>query len=390
MTFTIYSTSVLVSLLSGWNHVAVATSDVWKLPTNLALSALAIISYHIGLRAGCFAREPPAERALPPSEVSSPLSPKLATLPVVVMPTLTSDARQYAKLQAAIKSVLATGATLIVVDDASPMDIKPLCHGEERVLYVRHETNLGPGAARNTGARLALKFLKPTFIAFTDSDCVVNQDWLNVHARHQREQPGVWCGQTAALDRDTSVGQYHDLMGTLNGRRWTDAGSLLYGPSCNMSVAASVMSKHRFDERFPGASFEDVEFCVRAIKNGIHPRYAEDALVMHDYESSLGAFAKQFYRYGTSYPLMSSIHAEVRAGDTHPPARIETPWRRTYPCSRVYAPTSPSPVSVMFFGWWIVCHDGFPNPERTTDASARRVLLLPIVCPPIQAPQIRL
>ena len=38
--------------------------------------------------------------------------------------------------------------------------------------------------------------------------------------------------------------------------------SLLYGPTCNMSVSRNVLDKFRFDERFPSAAFEDVEFCL--------------------------------------------------------------------------------------------------------------------------------
>ena len=122
----------------------------------------------------------------------------------VVIPTLTSTAEQFAKLKAATRSVVNAGGTLVLVDDGSPFDLSPLA-AQDSVVLVRHAANYGPGAARNTGARVAMQL-------------------------------------------------------------------------------------------FSSAAFEDVEFCVRSAKAGVVAKYAEDALVLHDYEESLTSFSKQFFR----------------------------------------------------------------------------------------------
>lgn len=78
---------------------------------------------------------------------------------------------------------------------------------------------------------------------------------------------------------------YHDLYGTLNGRVAKD-GTLLYGCTCNLSIDAREVGLS-FDEDFRDAAFEDVDFCVRARKNGIALRFSSTATVRHHYTSSV-------------------------------------------------------------------------------------------------------
>lgn len=61
---------------------------------------------------------------------------------------------------------------LIIVDDASEDKTSDVVHnfGMSNIRYVRHEKNLGPGSARNTGINLA----QGKYIAFQDSD----DQWL--------------------------------------------------------------------------------------------------------------------------------------------------------------------------------------------------------------------
>ena len=100
------------------------------------------------------------------------------------------------------------------------------------------------------------------------------------------------------------AGMYHDLCGTLNGRRLAD-GSLLYGCTCNLSVDVAV-ADIAFDASFPAAAFEDVELCVRARKRGISLAYAEGAVVSHDYTGGLCGLFRQFRRYGMYEAQVSS------------------------------------------------------------------------------------
>jgi glycosyltransferase involved in cell wall biosynthesis len=86
----------------------------------------------------------------------------------VVIPTY----QRLELVRQAVQSVLAQtfqDFEIVVVDDGSPEPIQ-LSTPDERVRVIRHETNLGTAAARNTGIRAA----RGELVAFLDSDDV----WL--------------------------------------------------------------------------------------------------------------------------------------------------------------------------------------------------------------------
>lgn len=74
---------------------------------------------------------------------------------------------------------------VIVADDASTADLAPLCL-EFSARHCRLPENVGPGAARNAGARMA----RGGILAFTDSDCAPPPDWL-ARIRRNLAEPGV-------------------------------------------------------------------------------------------------------------------------------------------------------------------------------------------------------
>jgi hypothetical protein len=111
---------------------------------------------------------------------------------------------------------------------------------------------------------------------------------------------------------------YHDVCGTLNGRRLED-GSLLYGCTCNLSVDIGAADLD-FDASFPAAAFEDVEFCVRARKRGISLVYTPTAVVAHHYTGGLWGLYRQFRRYGmyeSQVGLLAWLPAQSLAGHCH-------------------------------------------------------------------------
>lgn len=74
-------------------------------------------------------------------------------------------------------------------------------------------------------------------------------NWLAVMERAQCRRPGILAGRTMAACPNTYVGLYHDVCGTLNGRRLGD-GTLLYGCTCNLSIDLDYCSQD-FNQSFP-------------------------------------------------------------------------------------------------------------------------------------------
>ena len=63
---------------------------------------------------------------------------------------------------------------VILVDDGSTDATRQIAFAHPNVRYFRHEKNLGLSVARNTGIAAATGEI----IAFTDSDCRADEDWL--------------------------------------------------------------------------------------------------------------------------------------------------------------------------------------------------------------------
>lgn len=94
---------------------------------------------------------------------------------------------------------------LIVVDDCSIDNTEEIVEGfdDKRIIYVRHKTNKGAGAARNTGIRAA----RGEYIAFQDSD----DEWLPDKLEKQMKVFGMASPQVGIV--------YSDMLRIVRGKR---------------------------------------------------------------------------------------------------------------------------------------------------------------------------
>jgi len=294
-------------------------------------------------------------------------SPPSMGKPVVVVPCYARTAKEVTELSLTVASALASGAPhVVVIDDGSrwPAPLVPL--HDDRVHSIRHTTNLGPAAARNSGIRAAralaaeLGRSPPSCFILLDSGCIADppsspggpDGWYAAHIRHQAQQPGLWSGETFAAGNG-SIDRYHDVMGTLMGPPLavspsdapnadvaveqdrtpglTSSRVLLYAPTANLSISADAWDAiGGFDEDFPTAAYEDVDFCLRAAALGYPTRQATGAIVRHRFDRDgtdadrahrprlLGShrlaawreFAAAFWRYGRAEPLLTARHPD--------------------------------------------------------------------------------
>ncbi len=221
----------------------------------------------------------------------------------LVIPVFLRTAKDGNKLEALFQSIkeLNPGPDhVIVVDDSSPIKF----NYPKNFHLIEQEQNLGPAAARNAGKNKALEF-NSEVIGFTDSDCLLTSNWVSevMKVFSQDKFCSIISGHTRSFDKNW-FGKYHDLNGTLNGRKFKESQNLLYGTTANLAIGAPIARVLDFNEHFPSAAGEDIEFCVKAILSGFAIRFNPQMVVFHNYGYNKNilhnglCFFRQFKRYG--------------------------------------------------------------------------------------------
>lgn len=209
--------------------------------------------------------------------------------------------RQIERLTICLAEQTEKSAAIIFIDDCSPISYS--INGCPNAVLLRLPKNKGPAAARLLGLKQAIK-AGCEVIAFTDSDCVPSKDWLSaIRATFLNDRLcSIVSGKTVSYGK-TWFDRYHERNGTLNGRRFKGMNFLLYGPTCNLAITADVGKEVSFDEDFPHAAGEDINFCLQANRLGFRIKYNPSMIIQHDFGytgaffSDLKRFRRQFERY---------------------------------------------------------------------------------------------
>jgi GT2 family glycosyltransferase len=212
-------------------------------------------------------------------------------------------------------------AQIILVDDCSPFPwymSSATGQSEENLVklpantrLVRRPKNHGPAAARSLGLGLAMTEHQAQIVNFIDSDCEADSHWVEamvtahyyeLKKKTEGSDGAILSGLTHAYG-NTQVDKFHDHFGTLNGRIRMNGDGLLYAPSCNISIRISqklVSQVGGFDESFPKAAFEDVDYCMRASQCGFLTQCVQNAKIWHKYQTTIPQLFRMFQRYGAS------------------------------------------------------------------------------------------
>lgn len=213
---------------------------------------------------------------------------------------------------------------VILVDDGSTDATQQLATQFPKIRYFRHSTNLGLSVARNTGIAAATGEV----VAFTDSDCRADEDWLYylVGDLLGSEFDGVG-GPNLLPPEDSAVasavmvspgGPAHVM---LNDREAEHI------PGCNMAFYKSALVEiNGFDPIFTKAG-DDVDICWRLQQAGMKIGFSPAAFVWHYRRSTMGAYLKQQRGYGEAEALLVRKHPEYfnSFGDSVWRGRIYTP-----------------------------------------------------------------
>lgn len=195
----------------------------------------------------------------------------------------------------------------ILVDDGSADMTPQIAASFSNVRRIRHEKNFGLSVARNTGLAAA----NGEIIAFTDSDCRADEDWLYylVGALVNGEFAGVG-GPNLLPPEDSRVaaavmaspgGPAHVML--------TDH-EAEHIPGCNMAFYKRTLEEIGvFDPIFTRAG-DDVDVCWRLQQSGYKIGFSPPAFVWHYRRSTVGAYLRQQAGYGEAEALLVRKHPE--------------------------------------------------------------------------------
>jgi GT2 family glycosyltransferase len=188
---------------------------------------------------------------------------------------------------------------VIVCDDGSPEPIAPTVeefNGRLDLTVVRQERR-GPAAARNEGARRATGSL----LAFTDDDCVPEEDWLEQLLANVERHPGHLIGGSIVnlLPDDPYATATQLITSCVYDYYARHPQSRRLYCTANLAVPRNrFWLLDGFSEQYQRAAGEDYDFCARWTEAGFPNHYAPEATVGHSHGHSLGSFWRQHFGYG--------------------------------------------------------------------------------------------
>jgi GT2 family glycosyltransferase len=196
---------------------------------------------------------------------------------------------------------------VILVDDGSADTTRQIASAHPNVRYFRHEKNLGLSVARNTGIAAATGEI----VAFTDSDCRADEDWLYYLVGELLQSNFAGMGGPNLLPPEDSLvaavvmsspgGPAHVML--------TDR-KAEHIPGCNMAFYKWALGQlGGFDPTFHQAG-DDVDLCWRLQQAGHEIGFSPAAFVWHYRRSTIGAYLRQQRGYGEAEALLVRKHPE--------------------------------------------------------------------------------
>lgn len=219
-----------------------------------------------------------------------------------------------------LESVLATAYhnfEVYFIDDGLAKEAKDLLAVYRGRIKIIESKQRGPSFARNLAARST----DAQFLAFTDSDCLVDKNWLQELLKGFYKFPeAVSAGGAQGLPYDATpferkvfifmkkAGIVADYMRKAS----TDSIRIVgHNPSCNVMYRRDIFLKEGgfLEGLWPG---EDVELDHRLIKKGYKLLFNPKAVVYHYRPKRLIPFLCSMYRYGDSCGFLTRRYGIFR------------------------------------------------------------------------------
>jgi cellulose synthase/poly-beta-1,6-N-acetylglucosamine synthase-like glycosyltransferase len=235
----------------------------------------------------------------------SPLPPPLPSYPKVSVVVCAYNAeRTMDRCLASLANLNYPHHEVIVVNDGSTDATREIC---ERYDFVRliNQDNQGLSAARNVG----LAASTGEIIAYTDSDCMADPDWLTyLVARFQSSMFAAVGGPNLPPADDSLVASCVAVSPGAPAHVLLDDEVAEHIPGCNMAFRRGALEAiSGFDPIFRTAG-DDVDVCWRLQNKGYKIGFCPAAVVWHFRRNTVGDYLKQQRGYGKAEALLCFKH----------------------------------------------------------------------------------
>ncbi len=185
--------------------------------------------------------------------------------------------------------------------------INSLKKDHKNLIHIQ-QSHKGPAAARNLGIKKA----QGEIISFIDDDCAADKSWLKLIAETHRDNPDVPVvgGYTFTLTEKVHVLVSQFLSTCSIETNIDEKKELIFFPTCNVSFKRWILDKYNFNEEFPFAGGEDLEFFWRLFKDGYNFVWDKNIKTTHHRDSKFSSFVKQAYIYGRGNLLVQYMHGD--------------------------------------------------------------------------------
>jgi GT2 family glycosyltransferase len=194
---------------------------------------------------------------------------------------------------------------VILVDDGSTDDTRAIAGRFPEVRAI-HQSNLGLSAARNVGLHAATG----PVVAYTDSDCLADPDWLTLLV-HQLQRTGA--AAVGGPNLSPEDGPVAACVGASPGQPTHVLESdqvAEHVPGCNMAFRReALLAINGFDPVYRKAG-DDVDVCWRLQQAGMWITFAPGAFVWHHRRQTPRAFLRQQSGYGEAEALLRFKHPD--------------------------------------------------------------------------------
>ena len=166
---------------------------------------------------------------------------------------------------------------IIITDDSTESIAKELVAAYSWATWIEGPKR-GPAANRNCGAKNA----KGKWLIFTDDDCLPSSNWLEVFVDAFTDNEFIIYEGLTKADREQLRFDEEAPINLTGGKLW----------SCNFAISSKLFGMiNGFNETFPYAAMEDVDFYVRVIQKA-RLCFLSQAYIVHPWRK-----AKAFSSY---------------------------------------------------------------------------------------------